>query len=111
MKTSPSPYDEALAFLESTINLERTRDPHVKRAYRLDRMACLLNLFDHPERAYDCLHIAGSKGKGSTAVMLASVLEAAGHPTAFPQPAQPHQRHPPAAAGLGFSRRTPSHFL
>ncbi len=79
MKRAFSTYSQALAYIESFINLERGQNPYTKRSYRLDRMARLLALFGHPERALGCLHIAGSKGKGSTAVMLASVLEAAGH--------------------------------
>src|SRR4029077_11638476 len=32
----------------------------------------------HPERKFASVHIAGTNGKGSTAAMLASVLQAAG---------------------------------
>jgi dihydrofolate synthase/folylpolyglutamate synthase len=70
---------QADAYVNSFINLERGRDPFTKRTYRLDRMEFLLDRFGHPERRFRSIHIAGSKGKGSTAVMAASVLEAAGH--------------------------------
>ena len=79
MKKAFSEYSQALTYIESFINLERGQDPFTKRTYRLDRMARLLVLFGNPEHTFGCLHIAGSKGKGSTAVMLASVLEASGH--------------------------------
>ena len=35
----------------------------------------------HPEQAFPAIHIAGTKGKGSTAAMIASVLGAAGYRT------------------------------
>ncbi|MBN2351450.1 MAG: bifunctional folylpolyglutamate synthase/dihydrofolate synthase [Spirochaetales bacterium] len=70
---------QADEYLNAFINLERGRDTFTKRIYRLDRMEFLLETFGHPERSFGIIHIAGSKGKGSTAVMAASVLEAAGH--------------------------------
>lgn len=41
-------------------------------------MEVLLARLNNPERATPTIHIAGSKGKGSTAAMIASVLTAAG---------------------------------
>ncbi len=72
--------DEAFAFLESFTNLERGTG-HSVRSYRLDRMHALLELFGNPERAFRTIHLAGSKGKGSTAIYLASALAAAGKTT------------------------------
>src|SRR5918999_6419315 len=46
---------------------------------RLDRMRQALSLFDHPERQFPALHIAGTNGKGSTAAMLHRVLSLAGY--------------------------------
>jgi dihydrofolate synthase/folylpolyglutamate synthase len=46
---------------------------------RLDRMRQTLSLFDHPERKFPALHIAGTNGKGSTAAMLHRVLSLAGY--------------------------------
>ncbi len=69
--------DEVFSYIESFTNLERT--PGVSmRPYRLDRMGRLLSLFGNPERAPRVVHVAGSKGKGSTAVFAASILRAAG---------------------------------
>jgi folylpolyglutamate synthase/dihydropteroate synthase len=45
----------------------------------LDRMKALLAALGNPEAAFKVLHIAGTNGKGSTAVMIASMLEAAGY--------------------------------
>jgi len=50
---------------------------------RLDRMERALALFDHPERKFSSLHIAGTNGKGSTAAMVQSILSLAGYRTAL----------------------------
>lgn len=47
----------------------------------LEKTKELLALCGHPERGLKIIHIAGTNGKGSTAVMLASVLECAGYRT------------------------------
>ena len=45
----------------------------------LERMEALLKELGHPEKDLRAIHIAGTNGKGSTAVMIASVLEEAGY--------------------------------
>ncbi len=71
-----SSLSEGFEYIESFMNLERgTFSP---RAYRLDRMRFLLALFGDPHRAFKSVHIAGSKGKGSTALYIASILAASG---------------------------------
>lgn len=71
--------DDALAFWFSRINYEHRGMPSDPRALRLDRMRALLSRLGHPERRLRIVHIAGSKGKGSTAAMLASIVQAAGY--------------------------------
>ncbi len=56
---------------------ERTGDPREAKRFRLTHIAEYLERAGHPERRRT-VHIAGSKGKGSTAVMVESVLRAAG---------------------------------
>ena len=48
---------------------------------RLDRMVRALALFDHPEKKFPSLHIAGTNGKGSTSAILHRVLSLAGYRT------------------------------
>lgn len=72
-------YPAALAYLDSFINYEATPVPQAMRAVRLERMERLLTDLGHPERAFRAIHVAGTKGKGSIAAMLASMLAAAGH--------------------------------
>jgi dihydrofolate synthase/folylpolyglutamate synthase len=45
-------------------------------------MEHMASLAGHPEHCASCIHIAGSKGKGSVTAMIASILEAAGLRTA-----------------------------
>ena len=66
---------DGFAWMESLVNLERA--PNL-RAYRLDRMWRLLDDFRYPQRKFHTIHVVGSKGKGSTAAFIASILHAAG---------------------------------
>ncbi|HEY2920473.1 MAG TPA: folylpolyglutamate synthase/dihydrofolate synthase family protein [Candidatus Binatia bacterium] len=50
---------------------------------RLDRMEQALELFDHPEKKFPSIHIAGTNGKGSTSAMLHRILSLAGYRTAL----------------------------
>lgn len=47
----------------------------------LEAIQALLDRLGHPERRYPSLHIGGTNGKGSTAAMAASMLQAAGYRT------------------------------
>ncbi len=72
--------DEAIAYLLSFPDSERlaARRPDL---YELGRVRTLLGGLGDPQRCAPALHIAGTKGKGSTAAMAASVLQAAGYRT------------------------------
>lgn len=74
-------YEEALAFWFGRINYEQTGMPTDLRAWKLERMQALLNRLGQPQKRLRIIHIAGSKGKGSTAAMLAAILQAAGYRT------------------------------
>lgn len=50
---------------------------------RLDRMDRALGLFEHPERHFPSIHVAGTNGKGSTSAMLQRILSLAGYRTAL----------------------------
>jgi len=54
-----------------------------KAAYKADlsNTHALMDVLGHPERGLTCIHIAGTNGKGSTANMLASILQEAGYRT------------------------------
>jgi dihydrofolate synthase/folylpolyglutamate synthase len=77
-------YTEALAYLNQFINYERTQPQrYAPETLSLDRVNHLLDRLGRPDRAYRSIHIAGTKGKGSTAAMIESCLRAAGYRTGF----------------------------
>jgi dihydrofolate synthase/folylpolyglutamate synthase len=70
-------YDRAMAFWFGRINYEvRTPRP---ADLKLDRMRALMHLLGDPHRRVRVVHVAGSKGKGSTCAFAAAILQAAGH--------------------------------
>ncbi len=71
-------YEQALEFLFDRVNFERTPAGGTQD-FKLGRMGRLLELLDNPHTQLPCIHIAGTKGKGSTAIMLAEMLTAAGY--------------------------------
>src|SRR5215813_9618314 len=69
---SPMPtYQETLDFLYH-LEVERMD-------LKLERVAAALQLCGSPQLRFPALHVAGTNGKGSTAVLLHSVLSAAGY--------------------------------
>lgn len=70
-------YEQAVNFLFDRINFERT-PAGGEQDFKLSRMRRLLTLLDAPQDRLPTVHIAGTKGKGSTAIMLAEILSSAG---------------------------------
>src|SRR5438105_2002021 len=75
----PSSFQAARAYWYSLINYEH-RAP-VAADLRLDPMRRLLARLGDPHRNLRIVHVAGTKGKGSTSAMLASILGRAGYRT------------------------------
>jgi dihydrofolate synthase/folylpolyglutamate synthase len=69
-------FAQAMEFWLSCINYEQ-RVPQ-PGDLKLDRMQTLLERLGNPQQRLRIVHVAGSKGKGSTAAMLASMLREAG---------------------------------
>ncbi len=72
-------YAAATQYLYTLVDYEKTPAQTAASAYlNLHRMQEALARMQHPERSLRFAHIAGTKGKGSTAVMTAQLLRAAG---------------------------------
>ena len=75
-------YKAALAYIETFIDYERSPDfSRQARCYNLNRISLLLEQLGNPQERLRVVHIAGSKGKGSTAALITSVLTRAGYRT------------------------------
>ncbi len=69
---------DARAYLEGFINLERrSAFPYAKLGTR--RVRALLEAIGNPHLGLPCVHIAGSKGKGTVALASEALLRAAGY--------------------------------
>ena len=73
-------YPTALRWLMGHVNHERMRVvTYNARTFSLERMRKLLASLDNPHQQIKCVQVAGTKGKGSTCTMLASMLKACGY--------------------------------
>jgi len=68
-------FEESVRLLEDRINLERLQsfEPQAMEG-RLDILRQILAALGRPETAYRTVHIAGTKGKGSTCALLESIF-------------------------------------
>ena len=78
-------YRESINHLLSLVDHERRQPvaPRQKQIFDLGRMESFLELLGSPQRSAPTIHIAGTKGKGSTAAFCDAVLAAAGYRTGF----------------------------
>ena len=71
-------YQETLTYLDSFIDYERVPFYDYKKSVRLNRMQRFLKALGNPHKDLRAIHISGTKGKGSTAAMVSSILREAG---------------------------------
>jgi len=75
-------YREAIEYLHSLTDYEKRRiERYTPETLDLSRVERLLEMLGNPHRTCQSVHIAGTKGKGSTAAMVESVLRVAGYRT------------------------------
>jgi len=73
-------YQQALDYLFARTDYEKQeRLRYNVTTFNLNRMQKLLSLLGNPHKKIHTVHIGGTKGKGSTATMLARMLEANGY--------------------------------
>jgi len=80
MDFEESKYQSALDYVYGFVDFSMVRQARLSAEnFDLKRMEHLMQLLGDPEKEYPVIHIAGTKGKGSTAAMIASVLQEAGY--------------------------------
>lgn len=80
----PTTYKQALESLYSLTNYEvKSAFDYAPQFFNLARVERLLHELGNPHHKFKSVHIAGTKGKGSTSAMLESILRAAGYRTAL----------------------------
>lgn len=70
--------DQAVQWLYDRIDYEQIRPAPMSNPFRLERIERLLKRIGSPQEKIPAVHIAGTKGKGSTAAMIDSILQASG---------------------------------
>ncbi len=71
-------YNESVRYL-LTLGRELASPQHARAAkFDLHNIRAICERMGNPERAFASVHIAGTNGKGSTAAMLASIVQSAG---------------------------------
>jgi dihydrofolate synthase/folylpolyglutamate synthase len=77
-------YSATIAYLHSLTDYEKTRiERYTPETLDLLRVEQLLAALGDPHARFPAVHIAGTKGKGSTAALVESCLRAAGYRTGF----------------------------
>ena len=73
-------YEQAMQYLFTATDYEKQqRLRYNVTTFDLKRITNLLKQLGNPHKKTKCVHIAGTKGKGSTAAMLAKMMEANGY--------------------------------
>ena len=71
-------YKEALDYLYGFVDFEQ-RPGAAPVRMDLSGITALTEALDHPERQWKSVHVAGTKGKGSTAAMIAAIVRESGY--------------------------------
>ena len=75
----PLTFADALSYLDSFVNYERQSGvSYTRESFDLKEFERFLARLDDPHRRLKTVVVAGTKGKGSTAAMIASIAQAAG---------------------------------
>ncbi|MDP2920982.1 MAG: folylpolyglutamate synthase/dihydrofolate synthase family protein [Candidatus Omnitrophota bacterium] len=72
-------YISAVRYVDSFVNFEKIPKYQYAEAFRLERMNAILEELGNPHNDTRFIHVAGSKGKGSTCAIAAYILKEAGY--------------------------------
>lgn len=79
---SEEKYNASLDYLYSFVDYSLKHSSELAKAdFSLDRMFALMESLGNPQKKYPMIHVAGTKGKGSTSALCAAALQAAGYKT------------------------------
>ena len=70
---------QAIKYLGSFVNYEKLSAWPYKESIKLERFRDFLRAIGDPQKELKCVHVAGSKGKGSTCAFIAYVLRRLGY--------------------------------
>lgn len=71
-------YEESLKYLAGFADFEKKTGYSYTASFGLERPRALLEILGDPHRRFPSVVVAGTKGKGSTSAMIASIIQASG---------------------------------
>ncbi|MCX5687242.1 MAG: bifunctional folylpolyglutamate synthase/dihydrofolate synthase [Candidatus Omnitrophica bacterium] len=72
-------YNTAIAYINSFINFEKIPRYQYAASFKPERIRAVLDGLGNPHKDLNVIHVAGSKGKGSTCAIAAYILKEAGY--------------------------------
>jgi dihydrofolate synthase/folylpolyglutamate synthase len=72
-------YPETIKYLESFVNYEKIPAYPYKESLKLERIREFLNIIGNPQEGLKCIHVSGTKGKGSTCAFISYILRQSGY--------------------------------
>ena len=72
-------FDQAVELAMSLADFERSTHSPGHSGFHLERVGLLAERLDRVHRAVPAVHVAGTKGKGSTSALITSILSSAGY--------------------------------
>ena len=80
---APLTFDEAIELSMELVDFERSTHFPDHSQFHLERVIMLAEMLDHVDKAVPTIHVAGTKGKGSTCALITSILTSAGCKVGF----------------------------
>ena len=80
---APLTFDEAIELSMALVDFERSTHFPDHSQFHLERVVMLAEMLDHVDKAVPTIHVADTKGKGSTCALITSILTSAGCKVGF----------------------------